>query len=88
MKDIKISGSNFDQFDDEETESFNFEFYFTGTDVTVDVIDAICSRIDNYYDANGLTDIFDDSYDDGSKMIWKIEIFFNAEDVSDPLELS
>lgn len=78
MKDIKIVNCSADV-----DEAINVEFFLEGSDVTAEVIDTIISRIDNFYDCNGLSDIFDDSYDNGEERVWKVEAFFNAEDVDE-----
>ena len=78
MKNCKINVSV-----EEDDEVYNAEVFIDGESVTVEDVIRLIDKLDNHYDANGLTDIMNDSYDDGTKMVWKIEMFFEVEPVNE-----
>lgn len=83
MKNIKLVSCDADVETCADEGSINIEFFLEGSDVTVDVVENLINKIDNFYDCNGLNDIMNDSYFDGNEMVWKVDLFFNSEDVAD-----
>ena len=63
---------------DDENEILNVEIIFDDTTLTIEKVEKIIDRLDNYYDLNGLNDIFNDSYDN----TYKIEMFFEIENLT------
>lgn len=83
VKDIKLVSCDADVETCADEGSINIEFFLEGSDVTNDFVERLIAKIDNFYDCNGLNDIMNDSYNDGNEMVWKVDLFFNTEDVDD-----
>lgn len=83
VKDIKLASCDADVETCADEGSINIEFFLEGSDVTSEFVERLIDKIDNFYDCNGLNDIMNDSYNDGNEMVWKVDLFFNTEDVDD-----
>ena len=81
MKNIVITSCNVTE--DKEFDCVSVDLTITGSDMTNKVLENIVERVDNFFDANGLSDVMTDKIDTN---IWSLDLIFNSDMIDKPSE--
>ena len=81
MKNIIITNCNVTE--DKEFDCVSVELTISGPDMTSKVLENIIERVDNFFDANGLSDVMTENIDTN---VWSLDLIFNSFMVGKPSE--
>lgn len=81
MKNIIITACNVTE--DKEFDCVSVELTITGPDMTSKVLENIVERVDNFFDANGLSDVMTENTDTN---VWSLDLIFNSFMIDKPSE--